>query len=169
MQKNAFTTSKASDEGVQNDFLPLFDGTEVPITEGKKTQFYINTRNILFVAVGAFTKSKPSDLIVEIQGRLPNQVEVKPLSKDDYIKILKETKDNIIIQAMKSIKTEGVNLHFTDDAIEEIASIAEEVNRNDEDTGARRLISILDAVLEELSFEAPEIFEENSQQGKVIL
>jgi ATP-dependent HslUV protease ATP-binding subunit HslU len=78
-----FNTSKASDEGVQNDFLPLFDGTEVAITENKhRIVNYINTKNILFVALGAFTKNKPSDLIVEIQGRLPNFVEVTPLKKE---------------------------------------------------------------------------------------
>jgi ATP-dependent HslUV protease ATP-binding subunit HslU len=154
---------------VQNDFLPLFDGTDVPITEGKKTHLFINTRNILFVAVGAFAKTKPTDLIVEVQGRLPNQVEVKPLTKPDYIRILTETKDNIIFQAVKSIKTEGVNLVFTTSAIEEIANIAEEVNRNDEDTGARRLVSILDTVVEEISFEAPDLYDEYSQTGKAIV
>jgi ATP-dependent HslUV protease ATP-binding subunit HslU len=163
------SSSKASDEGVQNDFLPLFDGTDVPVTEGKKTQLFINTKNILFVAVGAFTKNKPTDLIVEVQGRLPNQVEVKPLTKSDYIKILKETKDNIIVQAVKSIKVEGINLIFNDSAIEEIANVAEEVNRQDEDTGARRLISILDIVLEELNFDAPEIYEEYSKLEKSIV
>lgn len=164
-----FTTSKASDEGVQNDFLPLFDGTDVAISEGKKTQFYINTRNILFVAVGAFTKTKPGDLIVEIQGRLPNQVEVKALTKEDYIKILTETKDNLIFQAIKSLKTEGVHLKFTDSSIDEVANIAEEINRNDEDTGARRLVSVLDTVLEEISFEAPEIFFEYGKPDKTVL
>jgi ATP-dependent HslUV protease ATP-binding subunit HslU len=154
---------------VQNDFLPLFDGTDVPITEGKKTHLFINTRNILFVAVGAFAKTKPTDLIVEVQGRLPNQVEVKPLTKPDYIRILTETKDNIIFQAVKSIKIEGVNLVFTTSAIEEIANIAEEVNRNDEDTGARRLVSILDTVVEEISFEAPDLYDEYSQTGKAIV
>lgn len=168
-QKTVFTSSKASDEGVQNDFLPLFDGTDVPITEGKKTHLFINTRNILFVAVGAFAKTKPTDLIVEVQGRLPNQVEVKPLTKSDYIRILTETKDNIILQAVKSIKTEGVNLVFTKSAIEEIANISEEVNRNDEDTGARRLVSILDNVLEEISFEAPDLYEEYNQLGKAVM
>lgn len=115
--KNIFSSSKASDEGVQNDFLPLFDGTDVPITEGKKTQFYINTRNILFGAVGTFAKNKPCELIVEIQGCLLNQVEIKPLTKPDYIRILKETRDNIIQYSIKSIKTEGIHLDFTDSAI----------------------------------------------------
>jgi len=163
------STSKASDEGVQNDFLPLFDGTDVPISDGKKTQLYINTRNILFVAVGAITKNKPTDLIVEIQGRLPNQVEVKPLTKMDYIRILKETKDNILSQAIKSIKTEGITLVFTDSAINEIATVAEEVNRHDEDTGARRLVAIIDTVLEEINFSAPELYEEYSKPGKNVM
>jgi ATP-dependent HslUV protease ATP-binding subunit HslU len=168
-KKNVFASSKASDEGVQNDFLPLFDGTDVPITEGKKTQFYINTRNILFVALGAFSKNKPCDLIVEVQGRLPNQVEVKPLTREDYIKILKETKDNIIEQAVKSLKTEGIHLDFAESAIEEIANVSEQVNRNDDDTGARRLVSVLDTVLEDISFEAPEIYEEYTQPNKCLV
>ncbi len=141
----------------------------MPITEGKKTHLFINTRNILFVAVGAFTKNKPSDLIVEVQGRLPNQVEVKPLTKEDFVRILKETKDNIIIQSVRAIKTEGICLHFTESALQEIAEVAEEVNRNDEDTGARRLVSVLDRVLEELNFEASEIYEEYSKPGKDVL
>ncbi len=121
------------------------------------------------MAVGAFTKNKPSDLIVEVQGRLPNQVEVKPLTKEDFVRILKETKDNIIIQSVRSIKTEGICLHFTESALQEIAEVAEEVNRNDEDTGARRLVSVLDRVLEELNFEASEIYEEYSKPGKDVL
>ncbi len=163
------STSKASDEGVQNDFLPLFDGTDIPVSEGKKTQLYINTRNILFVAVGAFAKTKPSDLIIEIQGRLPNQVEVKSLTKEDYLLILKETKDSITVQAANSLKTEGINLVFTETAIEKIADIAQFVNRNDEDTGARRLVSVLDTILEEINFEAPEIYEEYSKPGKEVV
>jgi ATP-dependent HslUV protease ATP-binding subunit HslU len=162
-------SSKASDEGVQNDFLPLFDGTDVPITDGKKTQLYINTRNILFVAVGAFSKTKPTDLIVEVQGRLPNQVEVKPLTKEDYVKILKDTKDNILNQAVRSIKTEGITISFTDSAIEEIANVAQEINRHDEDTGARRLVAVLDNVLEEINFTAPEIYTEYTTPGKNIV
>lgn len=108
-------------------------------------------------------------MIVEIQGRLPNQVEVKPLTKEDYIRILKETKDNIIVQAIKSIKTEGINLKINDEAIDEIANVATEVNRHDEDTGARRLVSILDLVLEELSFEAPELYDEYNSPGKLVV
>jgi ATP-dependent HslUV protease ATP-binding subunit HslU len=138
----------------------------VPVSDGKKTQLYINTRNILFVAVGAFTKSKPTDLIVEIQGRLPNQVEVKPLTREDYIKILTETRDNVLSQAIKSIKTEGITLTFTSAAVNEIARVAEEVNRHDEDTGARRLVAIIDTVLEEINFSAPELYEEYSKPGK---
>ena len=167
--KNVMNSSKASDEGVQNDFLPLFDGTDVPITEGKKTQLFVNTRNILFVALGAFAKTKPGDLIVEIQGRLPNQTEVKPLTKVEYVRILKETKDNILTQAIRSIKTEGINLVFTEKAIEEMAYIAEEVNRHDEDTGARRLVSVLDTILEDINFGAPEIHEEYQQPGKNVM
>lgn len=141
----------------------------MPITEGKKTQFYIGTRNILFVAVGAFSKNKPSDLIVEVQGRLPNKVEVKPLTKEDYVRILRDTKDSLIAQVVRSIKTEGIFLDFTEKGIQEIAEVAEEINKNDEDTGARRLVAVLDTVLEDISFEAPDIYRENYQIGKKLM
>jgi ATP-dependent HslUV protease ATP-binding subunit HslU len=162
------SSSKASDEGVQNDFLPLLDGTDIQVTDGKKTQVYINTRNILFVALGAFTKNKPAELIVEVQGRLPNQVEVKSLTKDDFVRILKETKDNALFQAIRAIKTEGIELKFTEKAVDEIAKIAEELNHQQEDTGARRLVSVIDTVLEEINFNATEIYEECAQPGKFI-
>lgn len=120
------------------------------------------------MAVGAFVKNKPEDLIVEVQGRLPNQVEVKPLTREDFVRILKETKDNILSQAISSLKTEGILIKFSDKAIDEIAFVAEEVNRHQEDTGARRLVSIIDLVLEDISFNASEIYEEHSQPGKFI-
>jgi len=166
--KNAFAHSRASDEGVQNDFLPLLDGTDIPISEGKKTHLYINTRNILFVALGAFTKAKPEDLIVEIQGRFPNKVKVNPLTKNDFKLILQKSKGNVIDQQTALLKTEGIHVEFTECAIEEICEIAYKMNQREEDVGARRLISIVDTVLEEISFSAPEIFSDFHIEGKCL-
>jgi len=166
--KNVYSNSRASDEGVQNDFLPLLDGTDVPISEGKKTHLYINTRNILFVALGAFTKVKPEDLIVEIQGRFPNKVKVNPLTKNDFKLILKNSKGNVIDQQVALLKTEGIHVEFTDCAIEEICEIAYNLNQREEDVGARRLISIVDSVLEDISFSAPEIYSEFHIEGKCL-
>ena len=168
LKKNTFSNSRASDEGVQNDFLPLLDGTDVPITEGKKTHIYINTRNILFVALGAFTKVKPEDLIVEIQGRFPNKVKVNQLTKNDFKLILKNSKGNVVDQAITLLKTEGIHAEFSECAIEEICEIAYNMNQREEDIGARRLISIVDAVLEDISFSAPEIYSEFYIEGKYI-
>jgi ATP-dependent HslUV protease ATP-binding subunit HslU len=167
--KNLYANSKASDEGVQNDFLPLLDGTDVPIQEGKKTQLYINTRNILFVALGAFTKCKPTDLIVEIQGRLPNVVQIKSLTKEDFILILNESEGNSLEQSIKSLQTEGIKIVFSKEAIESIAAISEEINKSDEDTGARRLVPIIDTVLEDINYHAPEICEEVGMPEKLIV
>jgi len=166
--KNVFSNSRASDEGVQNDFLPLLDGTDVPITEGKKTHLYVNTRNILFVALGAFTKVKPEDLIVEIQGRFPNKVRVNALTKNDFKLILKNSKGNVIDQSITLLKTEGIHAEFSDCAIDEICEIAFNLNQREEDIGARRLISIVDTVLEDISFSAPEIYNEFYIEGKYI-
>lgn len=141
----------------------------MPIQEGKKTQLYINTRNILFVALGAFTKNKPSDLIVEVQGRLPNVVQIKPLTKEDFVKILTDCEGNVLEQSIKALETEGIKLHFNKESIEEIAAVSEEINKFDEDTGARRLVPVIDTVLEELNYNAPEIYEEVGSENKLIM
>ena len=147
--KNAKGTGEVSREGVQRDLLPLIEGTTVSTKYGS-----VKTDHILFIASGAFHVSKPSDLLPELQGRLPNRVELTALSKKDFIAILKEPENNLIRQYIELIATEGVKLSFTNDAISEVAEIATKVNLEIENIGARRLHTILEKVLEEISFSA---------------
>ncbi len=139
-----------SREGVQRDLLPIIEGSNVMTKYG-----VVKTDHILFIAAGAFHVSKPSDLIPELQGRFPIRVEMDSLSKKDFIRILKEPKGALIKQYFELLKTENVVLDFTDDGIERIAEIAEEVNLKTENIGARRLHTILEKVMEGISFEAP--------------
>ncbi len=139
-----------SREGVQRDLLPIIEGSNVMTKYG-----VVRTDHILFIAAGAFHVSKPSDLIPELQGRFPIRVEMDSLSKKDFIRILKEPKGALIKQYIELLKTENVVLDFTDDGIERIAEIAEEVNLKTENIGARRLHTILEKVMEDISFEAP--------------
>ncbi|MDF3033997.1 MAG: ATP-dependent protease [Alphaproteobacteria bacterium] len=141
-----------SREGVQRDLLPLIEGTSVSTKHGT-----IKTDHILFITSGAFHLAKPSDLLPELQGRLPIRVELKALSKDDFVRILTEPEANLIRQAKAMLETESVTLAFTDDAIQEIATLAAEVNRSVENIGARRLHTILEKLMEDISFKAPEI------------
>ncbi|MEQ9048435.1 MAG: AAA family ATPase, partial [Sneathiellaceae bacterium] len=138
-----------SREGVQRDLLPLIEGTTVGTKYGP-----VKTDHILFIASGAFHTAKPSDLLPELQGRLPIRVELQPLTRDDFVAILKDTEVSLIKQYVALLKTEEVTLEITDDAIGELATIAAEVNANVENIGARRLHTILERVLEELSFTA---------------
>ena len=140
-----------SREGVQRDLLPLIEGTNVPTKHG-----VVKTDHILFIASGAFHVSKPSDLLPELQGRLPIRVELKPLTRDDFRRILTETEASLIKQYVALLHTEGVTLDFTDDAIDAIADIAVEVNSNVENIGARRLQTVMERVLDEISFAAPD-------------
>lgn len=140
-----------SREGVQRDLLPLIEGTIVSTKHGT-----VKTDHILFIASGAFHTAKPSDLLPELQGRLPNRVELKALSADDFVRILVEPETNLIRQYQALLKTEGVELTFKDDAIREMADLAAQVNQNVENIGARRLHTIIEKLLEEISFEAPE-------------
>jgi ATP-dependent HslUV protease ATP-binding subunit HslU len=140
-----------SREGVQRDLLPLIEGTTVSTKHGS-----VKTDHILFIASGAFHVSKPSDLLPELQGRLPIRVELKPLSRDDFRKILTEPEASLIKQTVALLATEGVTLQFTDDAIDAIADIAVEVNSNVENIGARRLQTVMERVLDEISFAAPD-------------
>ncbi len=149
--KNSKTSGEVSREGVQRDLLPLIEGSTVSTKYGT-----VKTDHILFIASGAFHVAKPSDLLPELQGRLPNRVELSPLSKDDFIRILKEPENNLIKQYVELISTEGVQLTFSDDAISEIANIASKVNEDIENIGARRLHTILEKVLEEISFSSSE-------------
>jgi ATP-dependent HslUV protease ATP-binding subunit HslU len=138
-----------SREGVQRDLLPLIEGTTVATKHGA-----VKTDHILFIASGAFHLAKPSDLLPELQGRLPIRVELKALDKDDFVRILKEPENSLIKQYIALLKTEDVTLVFTEDAIVEIANLAAEVNRGVENIGARRLHTILERLLEEISFAA---------------
>lgn len=138
-----------SREGVQRDLLPLIEGTTVTTKRGM-----VKTDHILFIASGAFHLSKPSDLLPELQGRLPIRVELKPLGKDDFVRILTEPEANLILQYKELLKTENFTLEFTNDAIEEIASLAVKINESVEDIGARRLHTILEKLLEDISFSA---------------
>jgi ATP-dependent HslUV protease ATP-binding subunit HslU len=141
-----------SREGVQRDILPIVEGTTVNTRYG-----FVRTDHILFVAAGAFHVSKPSDLIPELQGRFPIRVELKSLTHEDFVRILKEPKNALTKQYSALLETEGIHLSFKEDAIEEIAKLAEQVNQSTENIGARRLHTILEKVLEEISFEGPDM------------
>jgi ATP-dependent HslUV protease ATP-binding subunit HslU len=138
-----------SREGVQRDLLPLIEGTTVSTKHGP-----VKTDHILFIASGAFHLSKPSDLLPELQGRLPIRVELKPLTRDDFRRILTETEASLIKQYIALLATEGVTLVFTEDAIDAIADVAVGVNSSIENIGARRLQTVMERVLDEISFAA---------------
>ncbi len=141
-----------SREGVQRDILPIVEGTTVNTRHG-----FVRTDHILFVAAGAFHVSKPSDLIPELQGRFPIRVELKSLSEADFIRILKEPKSALVKQYMALLETEGIKLTFTEDALIEIAKVAAQVNENTENIGARRLHTIMEKLLEDISFDGPDL------------
>lgn len=138
-----------SREGVQRDLLPLIEGTTVATKYGP-----MKTDHVLFIASGAFHVAKPSDMLPELQGRLPIRVELKALSEEDFVRILSETRANLIAQYKALLGTEQVTLDFTEDAIREVATIAAQVNESVENIGARRLQTVMERLLEELSFEA---------------
>lgn len=140
-----------SREGVQRDILPIVEGSNVSTKFG-----VINTTHILFIAAGAFSVASPSDLIPELQGRFPLRVELESLTKDDFKKILKEPKNSLIMQYKSLLATENVNLEITEDAIDCMSVIAEEVNNKAENIGARRLHTVMEKVLDEINFSADE-------------
>jgi ATP-dependent HslUV protease ATP-binding subunit HslU len=140
-----------SREGVQRDLLPLIEGTMVSTKHGT-----VKTDHILFIASGAFHLSKPSDLLPELQGRLPIRVELKPLTRDDFKRILTETEASLIKQSVALLATEGVTLDFTPDAIDALADMAVAVNSSLENIGARRLQTVMERVLDDISFGAPD-------------
>src|SRR5215813_2089427 len=141
-----------SREGVQRDILPIVEGTTVNTRYG-----FVRTDHILFIAAGAFHVSKPSDMIPELQGRFPIRVELKSLSIEDFIRILKEPKNALTKQYEALLETEGIKLVLTDDALEEVARFAAQVNQSSENIGARRLHTIMEKVLEEISFAGPDL------------
>lgn len=214
------STTKASDEGVQYDLLPILDGTTITVSTSKdylsncRIEVKINTRNILFVGAGAFEKVKPTELAIELQGRLPIQAKMEALTKQDFIRILQDTDHNLLLQAIELLRTENVNVVFQGDlgqevetltsaseveivapqiqeslplsqgesrrnsllnqqpepssvnisgsAVEEMAAIAFELNEED-NIGARRLRTVMDAVLEDINFEAPDFEQKGAQ------
>ncbi len=145
-----------SREGVQRDLLPLIEGTTVTTKHG-----IVKTDHILFIASGAFHYSKPSDLLAELQGRLPIRVELRALTEEDFVRILTETESCLIKQYKALIGTEGVNLTFTDEAIKEIARVAFEVNETVENIGARRLLTVMEKLLDDISYTASDRSGEN--------
>ncbi|WP_121661400.1 HslU--HslV peptidase ATPase subunit [Metabacillus litoralis] len=146
------SSADVSREGVQRDILPIVEGSTVVTKYGS-----VKTDHMLFIAAGAFHIAKPSDLIPELQGRFPIRVELTKLSVDDFVKILVEPDNALLKQYQALIETEGIQLEFSDDAIRRIAEVAFEVNQNTDNIGARRLHTILERLLEDLSFEAPDI------------
>ena len=145
-----------SREGVQRDILPIVEGTTVNTRYGM-----VRTDHILFIAAGAFHVSKPSDLIPELQGRFPIRVELKTLTVEDFVKILTEPKSSLVKQYMALLETEGIKLEFTPDSLAEIANFAARVNEGTENIGARRLHTIMERVLDEISFSAPDLKEKD--------
>ena len=143
---------EVSREGVQRDLLPIVEGTTVNTRYG-----LVKTDHVLFIGAGAFNVAKPADLIPELQGRFPIRVELTSLNKEDFIRILTEPENALIKQYIALLETEDVRVEFTPDAIDEIAQIAEEVNRDSEDIGARRLHTVMEKVMEEISFKAPNV------------
>jgi ATP-dependent HslUV protease ATP-binding subunit HslU len=143
---------EVSREGVQRDLLPIVEGTTVNTRYG-----LARTDHVLFIGAGAFNVAKPSDLIPELQGRFPIRVELTSLNKEDFVRILTEPENALIKQYTALLATEDVRVEFTEDAIDEIAQVAEDVNRDAEDIGARRLHTILEKVMEEISFKAPNV------------
>jgi ATP-dependent HslUV protease ATP-binding subunit HslU len=147
-----------SREGVQRDILPIVEGTTVNTRYGM-----VRTDHILFIAAGAFHVSKPSDLIPELQGRFPIRVELESLTVEDFKRILTEPKNALIKQYRALLETEGIDLEFSDDAIDAIANFAAQVNEQTEDIGARRLHTIVERLLDEISFEGPDLEEKHQR------
>jgi ATP-dependent HslUV protease ATP-binding subunit HslU len=140
-----------SREGVQRDLLPIVEGSTVTTKYG-----LVRTDHVLFIAAGAFHVSKPSDLIPELQGRFPIRVELQTLREEDFVRILKEPKNALLVQYRALIETEGATIEFTDDGVQEIASIAMGLNDRMENIGARRLQTVMTTLLENVMFELPE-------------
>src|SRR5476649_228385 len=148
-----------SREGVQRDILPIVEGTTVNTRYG-----FVRTDHVLFIAAGAFHVSKPSDLIPELQGRFPIRVELKALTVEDFLRILTEPRASLIKQAIALLETEGLKLEFSPEALEEMARFAFQVNESTENIGARRLHTILEKVLDEISFAAPDLVKGNGSE-----
>ena len=140
-----------SREGVQRDLLPLIEGTTVSTKYGP-----VKTDHVLFICSGAFHLSKPSDLLPELQGRMPIRVELNPLTRDDFVRILTEPENSLIKQYKALLQTEGVTLDFDQGSIDALADLSAEINQTVENIGARRLATVMERLLEEISFTAPD-------------
>ncbi|MDF7672041.1 ATP-dependent protease ATPase subunit HslU [Lactobacillus sp. ESL0701] len=149
---NKKNSGEVSREGVQRDILPIVEGSTVQTKYGP-----VSTDHILFIAAGAFAETKPSDLIPELQGRFPIRVELNALSKDDFVKILKDPEDSLLEQYVALLKADGIKLIFTQEAVERIAQIAFDVNQGTDNIGARRLSTILEKLLEDVLYEGPDM------------
>lgn len=149
---NKNTSGEVSREGVQRDILPIVEGSTVQTKYGP-----VATDHILFIAAGAFSESKPSDLIPELQGRFPIRVELNALTKDDFVKILKDPEDSLLEQYVALMKADGIKLIFTQEAVDRIAQIAYDVNQGTDNIGARRLSTILEKLLEDVLYEGPDM------------
>jgi ATP-dependent HslUV protease ATP-binding subunit HslU len=147
-----------SREGVQRDILPIVEGSTITTKYGP-----VRTDHMLFIAAGAFHVSKPSDLIPELQGRFPIRVELEPLTGEDLVRILREPKNSLIRQYSALLATEGIRLHFSDDSLLEVARIAQSVNERTQSIGARRLHTVLERLLDEVSFSASELTDKDVQ------
>jgi len=154
------TGADASSEGVQRDLLPIIEGSTISTKYGN-----VNTDHILFIASGAFHSCKPSDMMAELQGRLPIRVELKGLSQEDLLRILTEPEFNMVRQQQELLATEGVHLEFTPEALQEVASVASEVNQSVDNIGARRLHTVMERIVEDISFHAPERVSEYHVSG----
>jgi ATP-dependent HslUV protease ATP-binding subunit HslU len=152
--KNGTQGPDVSREGVQRDLLPIVEGSTVTTKYGPA-----KTDHILFIASGAFHTVKPSDLIPEMQGRFPIRVELKSLGQAEFVRILTEPRNALLLQYMALLRTEGVDVVFEDDAVDDIARIAEEVNNKTENIGARRLHTLMERLLEDILFDAPDMKE----------
>ena len=141
-----------SRQGVQRDLLPIVEGSTVITKYGA-----VKTDHILFIAAGAFHSSKPSDLMPELQGRFPIRVELADLTKEDFVRILHEPKHSLTRQQIELLATEGLSVEFTEDAIEQMAGLAHDLNRRTQNIGARRLYTIIERVVESISFDAPDL------------
>ena len=152
-------SADVSRQGVQRDLLPIVEGTTVKTKYG-----FISTEHVLFIAAGAFHRVKPSDLMPELQGRFPIRVELSALTEDDFCRILTEPHGSLTKQYTAMMKTEGVDLVFEEDAIAALAKYAHDLNQTSQNIGARRLYTIMERLLEELSFEAPDM-----KMGRVVI
>jgi ATP-dependent HslUV protease ATP-binding subunit HslU len=150
--KNGSSGPEVSREGVQRDLLPIVEGSGVPTKYGT-----VKTDHILFIASGAFHTCKPSDLIPELQGRFPIRVELDSLGQKEFERILTEPRNALLLQYIALLRTEKIDIEFKDDAVSEIARIAEEVNSRTENIGARRLHTLMERLLEDILFDAPDL------------